>query len=92
MKPAAGNAGPSHAVSPGSTEFIEVVMRLIAVFILAGTLSTVASAGQTFNASPNPVSDAMRDLLGRDSLVADPLDHRGKPPGAVMADEEDGDR
>jgi hypothetical protein len=47
-------------------------MKLITTFVLAGALCPVALAAQTFKASPNPVSDALRQQLARDSknLVA----------------------
>ena len=61
-------------------------MRLIATLVLGGTLFPVGLAGQTFKASPNPVTDAMRDLLARESknLVASaellPADKYGYHP------------
>ena len=40
-------------------------MKSTAILMLAAVLLPTAVAGQTFTPSANPVSDAMRDLLGR---------------------------
>jgi hypothetical protein len=47
-------------------------MKFIATFILAGALCSTTLAAQEFKASANPVSDAVRRMLARDSknLVA----------------------
>jgi uncharacterized damage-inducible protein DinB len=42
-------------------------MRFIVILVLAAALSPIALAAQTFKTSENPVSDAVRDLLARDS-------------------------
>jgi len=42
-------------------------MRFILTVVLAGALCPIALTAQTFKTSENPVSDAVRDLLARDS-------------------------
>jgi DinB superfamily len=42
-------------------------MRIIATVVLAGALCSVTAAGQEFKPSSNPVSDAVRRALDRDS-------------------------
>jgi hypothetical protein len=42
-------------------------MRITAVFLLAGALSPIALAAQTFKPSASPMSDSVRQLLARDS-------------------------
>ena len=42
-------------------------MRIIATVVLAGALSSTTAAGQEFKPSSNPVSDAVRRALARDS-------------------------
>ncbi len=42
-------------------------MRIVATVVLAGALCSVTAAGQEFKPSSNPVSDAVRRALARDS-------------------------
>jgi DinB family protein len=42
-------------------------MKLLATFVVAGLLCPGVLGAQTFKSSPNPVSDAVRAMLARDS-------------------------
>jgi uncharacterized damage-inducible protein DinB len=55
------------AVRSKTTCHEEDAMRFILTLALAGALSPTALTAQTFKASDNPVSEAVRDLLARDS-------------------------